>query len=129
MKIYKLKKGDDLIRSLEEFVLDKPSGLLVGLGALESVIIKIFDHENKEYSEKAFDGPLELCSFTAVVSINPDGKMGIHPHAVFSDKNFNAYGGHLSSAIVGPTFEFVFFNSKNEARRYFDKEIGLNLIK
>jgi len=129
MEIHRLKKGDNLIEELEKFVADKPSGLIIGLGALEQAELKLYLLEEKEYSQKQIEGPLEIGSFVGVVGKLPDGKMGIHPHAVLSNKNFETFSGHISKGTVGATFEFCFFASSNEVERYFDEQIGLNLIK
>lgn len=129
MLINKLKKGDNLTEELVRFVQDKPSGVIVGLGALESLTVKTYDLTIKKYHEKFIDGPLEIGSFTAIVGKSVEGKMDIHPHIVVSDKEFNTYSGHVDKAVVGATFEFFFARSENEISRYFDKTIGLNLIK
>jgi len=129
MLIGRLKRGDSLIEKLIEFVKDKPSGVIVGLGALESLTVKTYDLSVKKYHEKSIEGPLEVGSFSAIVGKNVEGKMDIHPHIVASDKEFNTYSGHVDRAVVGATFEFFFARSDNEISRYFDKNIGLNLIK
>ncbi len=129
MQINRLKKGDNLVSELKKFVQDKNSGLIVGLGALESLTVKTYDLSLKQYHEKIIGGPLEVGSFTAIVGQSVEGTMDIHPHIVVSDKNFLTYSGHVETAIIGATFEFFYCQSDNDVSRYYDENIGLNLIK
>lgn len=129
MEIYRLKNGDSLVDELRKFVSKKSSGVIIGLGALESLTIKSYDLKIKKYHEKSIEGPLEIGSFTAIVAKNTQGEMDIHPHIVVCDTEFRSFCGHVERAIVGATFEFFYCKSDNNVGRYFDKNIGLNLIK
>jgi hypothetical protein len=129
MEIYRLKNGDSLIDELKKFVSRKDSGIIVGLGALENLTVKLYDLKLKKYQEKFIEGPLEIGSFTAIVAKDVQGNMDIHPHIVVCNREFRSFCGHVEKAIVGATFEFFYCKSNNAASRYFDKNIGLNLIK
>jgi predicted DNA-binding protein with PD1-like motif len=45
-----------------------------------------------------------------------------------SNSKYNAYGGHLNSAIISGTDEIVIEEIKNTVKREFNKEVGLNLL-
>lgn len=128
MKISRLKRGDFVAAELTEKVSGVKSGLVVGLGALSWVSLKSYNLETKKYLQKRIDGPLEVVSFQATIAEGVDGKIGLHPHIVVSDENFACFGGHLEEAEVGATFEYVILDSDEEIKRYYDEEIGLNLI-
>jgi len=129
MKIFSLKKGELVIKTLEDKLKDVPSGLVLGLGALSWVRLKVYDLKKKEYNEIKVDGPMELVSFTATIAQTTEGKTGLHAHAVVSFNDFSTKGGHLEEAEVAATFEAVIIKSEEKVQRYFDKDIGLNLIK
>jgi len=129
MKISRLKKGDELVSSLNKIVANMKSGLVFGLGSLNSAKLKIYNLKEKTYLEKEYSGPLEVANFIATVAKNPEGVTEIHPHITLCDTNFNVTGGHLAEAEVGATFEYAILESDKEISRYYDDEIGLNLIK
>jgi len=128
MEIFRLKKGDFLVKKLESLVNSKKEyGCLFGLGALESATLKLYDLSQKKYYRKTIRGSLEVGSFTAIIA-SLNNKMIIHPHVVVSDSKFNCYCGHLEEGIVSATFEVIYIESKKEIKRVFDKSIGLNLL-
>lgn len=128
MTILRLKKGDLVIKALEEKVKDVKSGVVLGLGALSWAQLKIYDLKKKGYNEIRVEGPMEVVSFTAVIASTVEGKNGLHAHIVLSMDDFSTKGGHLEEARVAATFEAVIIESKEKIKRYFDKEIGLNLL-
>ncbi|MDH4358928.1 MAG: DNA-binding protein [Candidatus Berkelbacteria bacterium] len=129
MKISRLKRGDEVVSSLNRIVEKMEGGLVLGIGALDSARLKIYNLETKTYLEKEFTGPLEVAGFMAIIAKNPEGKSELHPHITVCDTNFNSSGGHLAEAQVGATFEYAILESDEEISRYHDAEIGLNLIK
>lgn len=126
--IGKLKKGDQLLESLQN-IFKGESGTLFAIGALEKIELAIYDLETKKYTYKSISGPLELTNLTAIVAKLPDGTTGVHAHACVCDKSFATYSGHLKEATVAATVEYSFFKNENNLQRYFDEEIGLNLLK
>jgi len=128
MEIIRLKQGDEVVGALTERVRNLSSGIIIALGALSEATLKVYDLNLHKYNQKTFSGNLEVSSFTALISKNPDGKIGIHPHIVVGDQNFQTYCGHLESGIVSATFEAVIFKSENELSRKYSEEIGLNLL-
>lgn len=131
MNISKLKKGDELLEGILEFVNSNEikSGIVHGLGALSSAELMVYNLETKAYLEKKLEGCLEVGSFTAVIATGVDGKTMLHPHIVLCDENFTTYCGHVKSGTVAATFEFSVETSDNNLERYADSEIGLNLLR
>jgi len=68
MKISRLKKGDELVSSLNKIVANMKSGLVFGLGSLNSAKLKIYNLKEKTYLEKEYSGPLEVANFIATVA-------------------------------------------------------------
>jgi len=131
VKIFKLKKGDKIVSSIESFLEAEKitCGTLWGLGAISEVELMVYDLEAKKYSSKILKGTFEVASFTATITKGMDKPVMIHPHIVVSDENFDCFGGHLKEGTVAATLEISVVKSDQALTRYFDKNIGLNLIK
>ena len=131
MKIIKLKRGDKIVRTIESKLegFGITSGFLWGLGAVSEAELMLYKLENKKYFSKKFKGSFEVVSLTATITRGIDKKVMIHPHIVIADENFRCSGGHLKEGMVAATLEVSILKSKQELKRYFDKNIGLNLIK
>lgn len=129
MKVIRLNQSDKVVQKLTERLSKEPGGIVFGLGALHNATIMLYNLKDRSYKKKSINGPLEVCSFTAVLSKAPDGKTTLHPHIVVAGEDFKAWGGHLEEAEVGPTFEAVFIKSEQILKREYSKTIGLNLLK
>ena len=57
-----------------------------------------------------------------------EGKSYIHTHCVISNEYMKCLGGHVESALVGPTVEISLVALDLEINRKFDSEVGLNLM-
>ncbi len=131
MKIFPLRRGDRVVASLTELVKkeDIKGGCFLGLGALSSAELMVYDLETKQYSSRKLEGALEVGNFISVIGRDPENNAHIHPHVTLSDRDFKTYCGHLKEGTVGATLEVILFESDQEIQRYADSEIGLNLIK
>ena len=129
--IIKLKKGDNLIEKLTRIIDENKidAGYILGLGALSEAELMLYDLDKKEYLSKKIQGPIEIGNFFSIISKDPEGKTHLHPHIVISNVDFISYSGHLKQGVVGATFEAVICPVDQKVERYFDSEIGLNLIK
>lgn len=131
IKINRLKKGQELISSITEYLKKNEikSGFVLALGAVSKAQLMMYKLSNKQYIAKEFEGDFELVGFQATVTLNEKGEeIMIHPHAIISNERFEAFGGHLKEATVAATVEFAVIKSDQELKRYFDSKIGLNLI-
>ena len=52
-----------------------------------------------------------------------------HMHLSAGNDQGQVFGGHLNKAIVSATCEMVIQIINGEVDRYFDEEVGLNLLK
>jgi len=57
-----------------------------------------------------------------------NGETHLHLHIGLSDFKYNAYGGHLTSAIISTTGEIIIEEIEGEIEREFNEEVKLNLL-
>lgn len=130
----RLRKGSDIIRSLEAFCEEQNirAGWVNVIGALDKAVISYYDQVKHEYFHKSLSGEYEIVSCSGNISIK-DGKPFAHLHIVLSDTEFKTLGGHLwpnSSAIFAA--EYVIFQmdkspDEPDLMRCPDSETGLAL--
>ncbi len=128
--IVRIDKGEEIVETLKSFCESQnvKLGTISGIGAVERVVIGLFDTKAKQYYSNKYVGDYEICSLIGSVS-TMNGKPYLHTHIVIADIDNKTYGGHLNQAIVSATCE-VFVNAvEGEIDREFSEEIGLNLIK
>ena len=123
-----LDRGDEITTSLAQFVADEglEGGVIRGIGGVTNVTLGFFDIWQKEYLRKEFNDFYELAALIGDISL-VDGKPFCHLHAVISDSDMNAFGGHLLNAEISVTCEIV-VTPGQPVHRKLNKEIGLNLI-
>ena len=85
--------GDLVIESLTEIVkkMNISSGWISGIGAIEDVVVGMYDIHTKEYDKKRFSDEYELVGLNGNISLK-DGTPFIHAHIIFSDSEYKAYG-------------------------------------
>ncbi len=127
--IVRLEAGEEVISSLSEFAKKEKvlGGFLFGLGAIKDATLGYFDVENKEYIKKIFNREYEISSLVGNIYYF-EGRPGVHAHVTLSEKDFNAIGGHLFSAVVTGTGEFFVCLSSDILERKKDPQTGLNLL-
>lgn len=127
--ILRIDKGEKIVESIVSFCRDnKINGAWIsGLGAVSSATLGLYDLGSKEYHTKDFEGPLEIANLVGNVGV-VEKKTKAHIHAVFSDKNMEAIGGHLEEATVAATCEIKLEILDVELTRKKDENIGLDLI-
>lgn len=57
-----------------------------------------------------------------------NGEIYLHLHIGLSDSKYNAYGGHITSAVISGTGEIIIEEIDGEIEREFNEEVGLNLL-
>ncbi|HEY9746289.1 MAG TPA: PPC domain-containing DNA-binding protein [Oculatellaceae cyanobacterium] len=134
--IGRLRKGADIIRSIETFCAEKNirAAWVNIIGALDRATLSYYDQKTHQYFHRSFVGEYEITSCSGNISIR-DGKPFAHLHITLSDTDFNAFGGHLwpDSASVFAA-EYVIFELDKEPEdadleRCPDADTGLALWK
>jgi len=125
----RIDRGEEIVSSIKEFCAKNGivAGLISGLGSVSKAELGLFDVEDKQYLKTEISGIHEIASLTGNIS-TMDGETYLHIHAVLSDRQCRAFGGHFAMGIVGATCEIVIVPSKGNAGRIKDEEIGLNLL-
>ncbi|MBP3941808.1 MAG: DNA-binding protein [Christensenellaceae bacterium] len=125
----RLEKGEEIVSSLEKLCRQEKIrlGEISGLGAASSVRIGLFDIDENQFFENHIEEPLEIASITGNVS-EMDGEVYLHIHAVAAGRDGKAVGGHLKEAVISATAEIFIRCLDGAVDRFFDPEIGLNLL-
>lgn len=126
--IVRIDRGEELVAALKEFcrASDIKLGSITGLGAADKITLGLFNTKTKKYFPKEFLGDFELAAVLGNIS-RMNNEVYLHLHATISDESCQAYGGHLTSAVISGTFEGVIEKIDGEIGRKYNEEIGLNL--
>jgi len=126
--IIRIDKGEEIVDNLKIFCEKEQItlGWITGIGAVNKATIGLFKTDSKIYQTTELRGDYEITSLVGNIS-RMDGKVYLHLHINLSDINYNVFGGHLNSAVVSGTGEFIVESIEGQVNRQFDKEAGLNL--
>jgi len=118
--VFRLKRGDDLKKSIVEFskLNNIEAGCIVTVvGSVNEIRIRKADGLSEYFETKDF----EIVSLTGTIS-----KDGAHLHIALSDKRLQTIGGHLlEGTIVNTTAEVVLMKfDKYEMTRKYDPNTG-----
>ena len=84
--------------------------------------------EKKIFLLMNLKGDYEIVSLTGTINTMNDEYYS-HMHLSAGNDQGEVFGGHLNKAIVSATCEMVIQVINGQVDRYFDEEIGLNLLK
>jgi len=135
----RLKPGTDLLEGLTKACKDNniQNGVIVSaLGSLSKAYlcnpVEIPGTvAGYGYGEPTFfDGPLELLGASGVVCHDTDGSVNLHVHVNISDKQANAYGGHLSpgTTVLLTTDAVIAELSGIEMERKMDPDLQVPIL-
>lgn len=127
--IVRLDKGETIIARLTDFLneMDIHSGFLFGIGAVNKAQISYYSLEDMAYHPTEVEGEYEVLNMTGNIA-SSDGETIIHAHITLTNKEYNAIGGHLLEAIVGPTLEVFIEPFDAKIERIYDPSTGLKLL-
>ncbi|HEX6258167.1 MAG TPA: PPC domain-containing DNA-binding protein [Candidatus Saccharimonadales bacterium] len=127
--IIRLNKGESLMASLTEFVQKEgiKGAWVNGVGGASSAELGYFNLQTKAYEWRTFSELMEVTSLQGNLATH-NGELAWHLHATVSDRNFQAFGGHVKELIVGATLEILLRRFVMPLERTQDEETGLNLL-
>ena len=128
--VARIDKGEEILEKIKEIALKENIKLasITALGATNHFTVGVFKVDEKKYYANEFEGSFEIVSLTGTIN-TMNGEFYTHIHMSAGNDNGEVYGGHLNKAVVSATCEMVINIIEGTVDRYFDKEIGLNLLK
>jgi predicted DNA-binding protein with PD1-like motif len=127
--IVRIDKGEEVIQIIKKVCEDNKIklGSLSGIGATDRVTVGLFNTKSKKYQSQELIGDYEITNLSGNIS-TMNGEIYLHLHIGLSDSKYNAYGGHLTSAVISGTGEIIIEEIDGEIEREFNEEVGLNLL-
>lgn len=128
--IVRMDKGEDIVEQVKNVALKENIKLasISALGAINEFTVGVFKTKEKKYYANEFKGDFEIVSLTGTINTMNDEYYS-HMHLSAGNAQGQVFGGHLNKAIVSATCEMVIQIINGEVDRYFDEEVGLNLLK
>lgn len=128
--IARIDKGEDIVEQVKNIALKENIKLasIQALGAINDFTVGVFKTKEKKYFANEFKGDYEIVSLTGTIN-TMNGEYYSHMHLSAGNDQREVFGGHLNKAIVSATCEMVIQVINGQVDRYFDEEIGLNLLK
>jgi len=128
--VIRLDRGEEIMASLTRLVQEQDlrCGSLLGIGAVEEVVLGFYDARSGEYLRRTFPGEWELVSLAGNITA-VDGRPFVHAHAVLSDASFQCRAGHFFSGVVAVTAELHLRAAAVAVHRALDERIGLKLMR
>lgn len=123
-----IEPGEEIIEILITFARQKniTAGTFTAIGAVSAVELGYYELLEKQYHWKQFDGTIEIASAMGNIAWLHEDPI-VHMHGVFSGADFNAFAGHVKSAIVSAACEIVLTTHADKLERKFNEYTGLNL--
>lgn len=128
--ILRLDVGEDIYQSILKVCAQEQISLakVEGIGAVNDITLGLFDPTTKEYTKNEWKNKnFEIVSLLGnITTLNNEPYL--HIHMSVAEKNGTVYGGHLNKAIISATGEIFITILEGKVERYFDENIGLNLL-
>jgi predicted DNA-binding protein with PD1-like motif len=136
---FRLSPGEDILDGLEKVCNQyeiRHGVILSGIGSLDGA--RFFDVEALPNTKAGYGygepivhtEPIELISASGCICEGEHGEALFHVHCCFSDREGNAYGGHLiegNKVLMTADFVIGEFDGISMDRR-FDEDMGVYLV-
>ena len=128
--IVRMDRDEEILAQLKIFAEKEQVKLasVTALGAVKDFTIGVFDTSAKAYHSNRFQGVYEIVSLVGTINTK-DGDFYCHLHMCAGDQEGRAFGGHLNEAVISATCELVVNILEGTVDRYYDEQIGLNLLR
>ncbi len=127
--VLRIEPKEELFNSLLNFAKKEKikSAFFYGIGATNRCILGRYNEKTKDYDWKEINEQMEICVIVGNLTFK-EGKYFLHSHAVLSDKNFKAFGGHLKEIYAFPTIELFLTKINKRIERKYNELTNLFLI-
>ena len=97
--IVRLDVGEEILSSLTELCSQEKitAGTISGIGAANYADIGLYEVAKRKYHGTILEEEMEIASLNGNIS-RKEGKVYLHLHAAFANKQGQIFGGHLRSA-------------------------------
>ncbi|HKY33228.1 MAG TPA: DUF296 domain-containing protein [Candidatus Polarisedimenticolia bacterium] len=125
----RLHPGEEIVSSLKRLAREAPipSAALCGIGAVDDVVLALFDPRARAYVETRLTGDLEVVSLSGSIGWAGEEPV-VHLHGVVSRVDGTTAGGHLMKGVVSVTLEVMAWVGDRRLARRRDEATGLNLL-
>ncbi len=127
--VISLAPGEEIIEKMDLFLdWEKISNAyFTGIGAVKKLELAHYRVDNRKYSSKIFEEPMEIANMTGNVFLF-DGKPLVHVHGTFSNDRFETFAGHLVKGIISAACEIILIKLDSDISKKLNEEIGLKLL-
>jgi hypothetical protein len=127
--VIRINKGEDCLNVLKSLAQERDSSFNFSIiGACSSVELSYYDLKNKKYFSKEFNTEnIEILSVNGNVAWYEESPV-VHAHGVFSNENYETFGGHVVRLFISLTGETVIDWLPEKIIKKDDEETGLRLL-
>lgn len=127
--VVRLERGEEICECLGLMAAQENIGLaeISGLGAVDELLIGVYDVRAQRYASNPFVGSYEITALSGNLTLQ-DGAPHAHLHVTAGDIHGNAVGGHLLQATVSATAEIFVRVLPGQVERFHDEEMGIELM-
>jgi hypothetical protein len=127
--LMRLHPGDEVHACLREVARARrlPSAAINGVGAVNDIVLALFDPVSKRYLETHLEEDLEVVSLGGNLAWVGEDPVA-HLHGVVSRADCSTAAGHVVRATVSVTLEITLAVGTRRITRSPDARFGLNLL-
>ena len=127
--VIKIEKGEDCLEILKSLAKERDKSFLFSIiGACSLVELSYYDLKNRKYFRKEFtEENMEILNVNGNVAWSEDEPI-VHAHGVFSNENYETFGGHVVKLVISLTGETIIDWLPEKIIKKYDEETGLKLL-
>jgi len=127
--VISLAPGEEIIETLDAFLAREKidNAYFSGIGAVSKAELAHYRVDNKKYSSKVFQEPLEVANLTGNAFLF-EGKPLVHAHVTLANDRFETLAGHLVNGVISAACEIVLVKLDSQLQKKYSHEIGLKLL-
>ncbi|OGI85603.1 hypothetical protein A3A05_01620 [Candidatus Nomurabacteria bacterium RIFCSPLOWO2_01_FULL_41_12] len=127
--VIKIEKGEDCLEILKSLAKERDKSFLFSIiGACSLVELSYYDLKNRKYFSKEFtEENMEILNVNGNVAWSEDEPI-VHAHGVFSNENYETFGGHVVKLVISLTGETIIDWLPEKIIKKYDEETGLKLL-
>ncbi len=107
--VIRIEQGEEVVGALAAFCEREgiEAGTFHGIGAVTGARLGYYDHDTGEYTDRTFEGGMEVVALSGNISRKADGSLFPHAHIIVSGRQMETFGGHCFEAYAEPTLEII----------------------